>query len=87
MAEVSFSVPPGVASAMREADNPHSLLVRFGPDRPLKLDAGVDLSPFQIAYQTYGQLKDSIFRSLPSATWSGRRQCCSITSGSTHYSQ
>ena len=56
MAEVSFSVPPGVASAMREADNPHSLLVRFGPDRPLKLDAGVDLSPFQIAYQTYGQL-------------------------------
>jgi homoserine O-acetyltransferase len=41
----------------READDPHnSLLVRFGPDKPLKLDAGVDLAPFQIAYQTYGTL-------------------------------
>jgi homoserine O-acetyltransferase len=41
---------------MREAEHPRSLLVRFGPDRPLALDAGVDLSPFQIAYQTYGTL-------------------------------
>jgi homoserine O-acetyltransferase len=40
----------------READHPHSPLVRFGPDEPLKLDAGVNLSPFQIAYQTYGTL-------------------------------
>ena len=40
----------------READNPHSLVVRFGADKPLRLDAGVDLSPFQIAYQTYGTL-------------------------------
>ena len=40
----------------READNPHSLVARFGSDRPLKLDAGVELSPFQIAYQTYGTL-------------------------------
>jgi homoserine O-acetyltransferase/O-succinyltransferase len=39
-----------------EADHPHSHVVRFGPDRPLKLDAGVDLTPFQIAYQTYGTL-------------------------------
>ena len=38
----------------READEPHSELVRFGPDKPLRLDAGVDLSPFQIAYKTYG---------------------------------
>jgi homoserine O-acetyltransferase len=37
-----------------EAENPHSHVVSFGPDRPLKLDAGVELSPFQIAYQTYG---------------------------------
>ena len=30
--------------------------MRFGRDKPLKLDAGVELSPFQIAYQTYGTL-------------------------------
>ena len=40
-----------------EADEPrNSLVVRFGADKPLKLDAGVDLSPFQIAYKTYGAL-------------------------------
>jgi homoserine O-acetyltransferase len=40
-----------------EADNPRdSELVRFGSDKPLRLDAGVDLSPFQIAYKTYGTL-------------------------------
>jgi homoserine O-acetyltransferase len=44
-------------AAPREADQPHdSELVRFGPDSPLKLDAGVELSPFQIAYKTYGTL-------------------------------
>jgi homoserine O-acetyltransferase len=40
----------------READYPSSELVRFEADRPLKLDAGGELSPFQIAYQTYGEL-------------------------------
>jgi homoserine O-acetyltransferase/O-succinyltransferase len=40
----------------READEPHSELVRFGPDKPLRLDAGVELTPFQIAYKTYGAL-------------------------------
>ena len=40
----------------READEPRSLLVRFGKDKPLKLDAGVELSSYQIAYQTYGEL-------------------------------
>ncbi|MDR3465744.1 MAG: homoserine O-acetyltransferase [Xanthobacteraceae bacterium] len=40
----------------READRPTSQLALFGPDQPLRLDCGVDLSPFQIAYQTYGQL-------------------------------
>ncbi|MDB5598396.1 MAG: homoserine O-acetyltransferase [Xanthobacteraceae bacterium] len=40
----------------READQPRSPLVRFGADKPLRLDAKVDLSPFQIAYQTYGTL-------------------------------
>lgn len=28
----------------------------FGADRPLKLDSGVDLAPFTLAYQTYGAL-------------------------------
>ncbi len=40
----------------READQPSSLLVRFGEDQPLHLDCGVDLAPFQVAYQTYGRL-------------------------------
>jgi homoserine O-acetyltransferase len=40
----------------READEPRSPVVRFGADKPLKLDAGVQLAPFQIAYQTYGKL-------------------------------
>jgi homoserine O-acetyltransferase/O-succinyltransferase len=39
-----------------EANEPTSPVVRFGPDKPLRLDAGVRLSPFQIAYQTYGAL-------------------------------
>lgn len=39
-----------------EAENPSSLVVRFGPDKPLMLDCGVALTPFQIAYQTYGTL-------------------------------
>jgi homoserine O-acetyltransferase len=37
-------------------ENPRSLLAHFGPDQPLKLDAGVELAPFQIAYKTYGTL-------------------------------
>jgi len=40
----------------READDPSSLLMHFGEDAPLKLDCGASLSPFQIAYQTYGKL-------------------------------
>ncbi len=39
-----------------EADHPSSPLARFGKDQPLKLDCGIDLAPFQIAYQTYGEL-------------------------------
>ncbi|MGH6716824.1 MAG: homoserine O-acetyltransferase, partial [Bradyrhizobium sp.] len=39
-----------------EADHPSSHVVRFGAEAPLKLDCGIDFSPFQIAYQTYGEL-------------------------------
>jgi len=46
----------GAPDAVREADHPTSLIASFGPDTPLMLDCGVDLAPFQIAYQTYGRL-------------------------------
>jgi homoserine O-acetyltransferase len=39
-----------------EADAPHSLVAHFGAAQPLKMDAGVLLSPLTIAYQTYGTL-------------------------------
>ncbi|WP_258769010.1 homoserine O-acetyltransferase [Bradyrhizobium arachidis] len=41
---------------LHEADHPSSEIARFGADQPLPLDCGVDLAPFQIAYQTYGEL-------------------------------
>src|SRR5260370_42402904 len=53
-AELSMVVDP--AERAREVDYPHSPVVRFGKDQPLRLDAGIDLCPFQIAYQTYGKL-------------------------------
>ena len=45
-----------LANRIREADAPHSLVVRFAENNPLRLDAGVDFAPLQIAYQTYGTL-------------------------------
>ncbi|RST86159.1 homoserine O-acetyltransferase [Aquibium carbonis] len=42
--------------ANNEANEPSSKIVRFGTDMPLKLDSGKILTPFQIAYQTYGEL-------------------------------
>jgi len=55
MAEITSA--RDTSSRSREADEPRdSLLVRFGVDKPLKLDAGVELSPFQVAYKTYGTL-------------------------------
>jgi homoserine O-acetyltransferase len=54
MVEVSA---PEMSVRSREADKPRdSEIARFGADRPLRLDAGVSLSPFQIAYKTYGTL-------------------------------
>ena len=53
MAEATLSS----RDAAREADTPRDCeLAHFGPDRPLKLDAGVEIAPFQIAYKTYGTL-------------------------------
>ena len=56
MAELKAVSGAALPDRVREADHPQSLLARFGADQPLKLDAGVALSPFQVAYQTYGKL-------------------------------
>src|SRR5690606_19949558 len=42
--------------AHHEVNDPSSKVVHFGADKPLELVAGAVLSPFQIAYQTYGTL-------------------------------
>ena len=44
------------AIARAQAERPASPIAHFGADEPLPLDAGVSLSPFQVAYQTYGEL-------------------------------
>src|SRR5437016_6315392 len=54
MVDASATLKP--VDRVREADDPHSPVVQFGAEKPLRLDAGVDLAPFQIAYQTYGTL-------------------------------
>jgi len=51
------SKPRIADTSKRDADDPRdSLVVRFGADKPLKLDSGVSLAPFQVAYKTYGTL-------------------------------
>jgi homoserine O-acetyltransferase len=53
------SIPsPAITADERshEVDHPSSHVAQFGSEQPLRLDCGVDLSPFQIAYQTYGEL-------------------------------
>src|SRR3569623_974227 len=53
------SVPSPAISAddrSHEVDHPSSQIAQFGADQPLRRDCGVDLSPVQIAYQTYGEL-------------------------------
>src|SRR5436190_19132178 len=56
MADVELKTRRDISDRVREAENPRWQVVRFGADKPLKLDAGVELAPFQIAYQTYGTL-------------------------------
>lgn len=41
---------------VREANDPSSLVTRFGPERPLSMDCGVTLDQWQLAFQTYGTL-------------------------------
>ena len=57
MSEAKLTGAREAADAPSEADLPRdSLVAHFGADRPLPLDAGVELAPFQIAYKTYGRL-------------------------------
>jgi homoserine O-acetyltransferase len=57
MVDAQLNAAREAEGSPREADSPRdSLVARFGPDKALKLDAGVELSPFQIAYKTYGAL-------------------------------
>jgi homoserine O-acetyltransferase len=49
-------ITSGDGSREHEVDHPSSRLATFGPDEPLRLDCGIDLAPFQIAYQAYGTL-------------------------------
>src|SRR5215813_2083980 len=57
MSDMSEVSQTSTQDSPREADQPHeSLIAHFGVDSPLKLDAGVDLAPLQIAYKTYGTL-------------------------------
>jgi homoserine O-acetyltransferase len=53
---VQAEIPRRPRDPRLQADSPESLVVRFGRDKPLVLDAGVPLAPFTIAYQTYGTL-------------------------------
>ena len=54
-----MNVMPSKLASQREVETPSSLLERFGAEAPLKMDAGVALSPFAIAYQTYGTLNSA----------------------------
>src|SRR5262245_1536922 len=43
--------------ARKQADDPDdSLLVEFGPERPLRLDSGVSFAPLRVAYTALGTL-------------------------------
>ena len=81
MTELRSILSPAIHSDERaqEADHPTSPVAKFGVDQPLKLDCGIDLSPFQIAYQTYGELnadRSQRHSDLPRAdARSARRQC------------
>src|SRR5262245_56276845 len=58
MTELKSIVSPAIQIEDRahEADHPSSLVAKFDMDQPLKINCGIYLAPFQIAYQTYGTL-------------------------------
>jgi homoserine O-acetyltransferase len=50
------SVSAIAAESRGQVDDPSSPVARFRADEPLMMDAGIPLAPWQIAYQTYGEL-------------------------------
>ena len=53
----THKVQPDVSR--HEADHPSSAVAHFAAHEPLELDCGIALAPWQIAYQTYGQLNEA----------------------------
>ena len=49
-----MSIPDSQTSI--DTERPNGLSVSLGTPTPLKLDSGLDLGPFTLAYQTYGRL-------------------------------
>ena len=58
MCTAVHSPPVRLVSALGESDRPTSPVQHFGREEPLHLDSGGVLSPWQMAYQTYGTLND-----------------------------
>jgi homoserine O-acetyltransferase len=56
MNRVDTRIGTSEEAARSQAESPASPVARFAADEPLALDAGMILSPIQIAYQTYGEL-------------------------------
>jgi homoserine O-acetyltransferase len=56
MNDLSVRVAEAPNAFRSEADEPTSQVAHFGAHEALHLEAGVDLGPWQIAYQTYGTL-------------------------------
>ena len=56
MSEASAALD--LADRKREADHPHSLVVRFSPNNPLRLDAGVLYSKY------YGETERNLHKAL-----------------------
>ncbi|MFG1360017.1 homoserine O-acetyltransferase MetX [Xanthobacter pseudotagetidis] len=73
--DASSLLPNIEAKARQEVNEPHSAVVRFGADQPLRLDAGVALPHLQIAYQTYGE---------PNAARSNAILVCHALTGDQH---
>jgi len=62
-----------------EGEASASPYVRFPADEPLRLDAGRQLGPFQIAYETYGQLNaDKTNAILVCHALTGDQHCASV---------
>lgn len=56
--ETTSNSTPGATLPGPEV-NAHDGTVTFGEDQPLRLDCGIDLAPYTVAYATYGTLNDA----------------------------